>query len=95
MRAQAFEADSSFHAWAAEHPDGLVINVRRRLSPDYVILHRVTCPSLSEQSYVPGALTERSYRKIGASSEEELLDWIEGRIPNARGFSKRCSRCGS
>lgn len=93
MAATAFESDQLFHQWVGSNPHGFVINVRRRLSPDYVVLHRSTCPTVSSRTYAPGALTERSYRKIAATSQDQLLDWIKTHMPAAPGFSKRCTRC--
>ena len=95
LSVRTFSTDSSFHEWAAKHPEGWVLNVRRRLSPDYVVLHRTTCPSLLGQSYAPGALTERSYGKVGGGSEEELIKWLKTHIPAAPGFTKRCTRCSA
>lgn len=93
LRAKVFRSDLAFHKWATHNPDGWVLNVRRRMSPDYVVLHRSDCPTLGALRYANGALTERSYRKVGSDSERELLDWVRTHVPNAPTFSKRCTRC--
>ena len=56
----------------AAHPDGFVLNVRRRADPNYVVLHRATCGSISNDKQAPGAFTGRSYRKICATNVAEL-----------------------
>lgn len=40
-------ADGAYFAWLARNPHGYVVNVRRRCSPDYVVLHRASCGLIS------------------------------------------------
>lgn len=42
--------DGSYLAWLVVHPDGFVVNSYRRPIPDYLILHRSTCKSVSHRS---------------------------------------------
>ena len=58
-----FEEDVAYRDWLARNQAGYVVNVRRTLSPNYVVLHRATCPHIS-MPREPGAYTERSYRKL-------------------------------
>ncbi len=74
--AEVFQSDEEFTDWAMRNPSALVINIRRNPSADYVVLHKASCVDLSSRRYAPGALTERSYRQVGAHSEEDLLNWI-------------------
>ena len=37
----------SYLEWISEHPDGHVVNMRRWLDPDYLVLHRATCFSIN------------------------------------------------
>jgi hypothetical protein len=85
--------DLSYLAWVAAHPDGYVLNVRRSPDPDYVILHRANCWSISNETHAPGAYTKRGYRKICANSEGMLQPAAkhEGRSDGT--FSKRCRHC--
>jgi hypothetical protein len=55
--------DLKYLDWIASHPDGFVLNVRRVADPDYVILHRARCRSISNDGQAPGAFTERNYQK--------------------------------
>lgn len=71
--------DLSYLAWTAAHPDGFILNVRRLADPDYVILHRAGCNSISNDTQAPGAFTGRSYRKICAASVAELHSPLNAR----------------
>ena len=85
--------DFKYLAWTAAHPNGFVLNVRRSPDPRYVVLHRANCKTISTDKLKSGAFTERSYRKIGAATVEELQAAAinEGRSDGS--FSKRCSLC--
>ena len=39
--------DDLYQTWLAGHPHGFVINTRRRISPDYLVLHRASCAFIS------------------------------------------------
>ena len=86
--------DAAYLEWLARNPDGYVVNVRETLSPDYVVLHRATCPTISGPQE-PGAYTERSYRKLCGRTLADVAEaptWCR----RARGsFTKRCSICGA
>ena len=68
MTVNLFENDEAgYLEWISEHPDGYVVNVRRWLDPDYLVLHRATCFSISRHRNMdedPGGFTERSFEKI-------------------------------
>jgi hypothetical protein len=83
--------DVSYLAWIAAHPDGFVLNVRRSADPEYVVLHRASCKSISTREQALGAFTARNFRKICAASiaELQLAAERQGRIDGS--FSKRCS----
>ena len=85
--------DLSYLDWVGAHPDGLVLNVRRSASPDYVVLHRASCGSISSDKQAPGAFTARAYRKVCAITEAELklAAKSEGRSDGT--FSRRCGLC--
>jgi hypothetical protein len=85
--------DLTYLAWTAAHPDGYVLNVRSKADPDYVVLHRASCNSISNSKQSPDAFTGKSFRKICAELEAELqlASKREGRSDGT--FSKRCSHC--
>ncbi len=85
--------DEGYLSWIAANPDGLVLNVRRMTDPNYVVLHRASCGSISTDKREPGAYTTRGYRKVCAASvaELQLAAKREGRRDGS--FSKRCGLC--
>jgi hypothetical protein len=91
-----FDSDDSVYlAWLTAHPDGFVINTRRRSDPEYIVLHRATCRTISRPTAItrPGGFTERSYIKICAGSVEELRRWARGSGRPDGSFSKACGLC--
>ena len=85
--------DKGYRAWLADHPDGFVLNVRSVPNPEYVVLHRAGCGSISSEAQAPAAFTGRVYRKICATTvaELKLAAKTEGRRDGT--FSKRCGIC--
>jgi hypothetical protein len=84
--------EAGYLRWIAANPDGFVLNVRRTPDPNYVVLHRATCGSISTPRG-PGAYTCRAYRKICADDMHELqfAAGKEGRRDGS--FSRRCGVC--
>lgn len=84
--------DAGYLDWVARNRNGYVVNVRRRLTSDYVVLHRATCGSISALHEV-GAYTERGYLKLCGPTMADIVEaptWCGRR----RGcFTKRCSLC--
>ena len=85
--------DAGYLTWIATNPDGFVLNVRRVSDPEYVILHRARCRTISDNQRAPGAYTARGYRKVCSASLAELQSAAkrEGRLDGS--FSKRCYLC--
>jgi hypothetical protein len=93
-RARKFsDNDIDYLAWTKSHPNGFVLNVRRNPDSEYVVLHRASCPTISNEKQTPGAFTGRSYRKYCADNVADLrvAAALEGRLDQS--FSKKCSRC--
>src|SRR5688572_13581175 len=93
MSAIVFVTDQDYLDWLQQHPQGFVVNASQSLSPDYMVLHRSSCPHISQPTHEsePGGFTERGYIKVGAASVEALRDWVaEYGRPN-RTFSKECA----
>ena len=84
--------DAGYLDWLARNPYGYVVNVRRRLDPEYVVLHRATCGSISA-TLVAGAYTERDYVKLCGRSFADVCQ-APTYCGRAKGsFTKRCSHC--
>jgi hypothetical protein len=88
--------DAGYLRWLRDHPGGFVVNTMRGVSPSYMVLHRATCPSISEypSGSEPGAFTERQYSKACGESVEDLSTWVRanGR-PDGTFTSVACSHC--
>ena len=86
--------DVAYLEWLARNRDGYVVNVRQTLSPDYVVLHRAACSTISAPQE-PGAYTERGYRKLCGRTLSDVAE-APTRCGRAKGsFTKRCSVCGA
>ena len=85
--------EEGYLSWIATNPDGWVLNVRRAADPNYVVLHRASCQSISTDKREPGAYTTRNYRKVCAVSVADLQIAAsrEGRVDGS--FSNRCGIC--
>jgi hypothetical protein len=91
--ATVFMTDPEYLDWLATHPDGYVLNLRKRPDPGYVVLHRATCPMISRPQRTPDAYTGRAYRKVGATKLGPLqaIAREHGRADGS--FSKCCALC--
>lgn len=97
MSAVLFQGDDSgYIRWLKKHPSGYVVNIRSRLDPGYVVLHRAVCSSISQYPTMdrnPGGFTERSYQKICGLSISEinalLSDVFKG-LYSITSFNCRC-----
>ena len=87
--------DGPYLAWLGAHPTGYVLNTDRSYPPEYMVLHRASCPSISV--LVPparsGGFTERDYVEACSDSEADLSAWVRLKGRPDGSFSKRCPRC--
>jgi hypothetical protein len=89
------EADVAYIAWRAAHPEGFVVNILARSNPDYFVIHRTMCKTItpgSSRNNEPGAFTERTYRKVVGDSIHELIAWGEDRTWS-RDAMRTCRVC--
>src|SRR5687767_7335011 len=95
MPPEIFHNDADYRLWLETNPDGFVLNTRRIASPDYMMLHRASCPYISEPSHEsePGGFTERQYIKVGAPDVATLQEWVAANGRPDGSFSNECSRC--
>ncbi len=89
------EDDQAYLRWLARHPHGFVINTPRSTPASYMVLHRASCPSVSQYTWMtrPGGFTERAYIKVCAEQVAALRSWVSrhGRIDGT--FSRDCVIC--
>jgi len=89
--------DSEYLDWIAAHPDGYVVNSRRKFDSGYLVLHRAKCPTVHSHRGMmesPGGFTERSYLKFCSESMIELGEFLQGLTGLKDPYLKDCSRCG-
>ena len=67
-------------------------NIRRRCSPDYVVLHRASCPHVSNPRE-SGAYTERDYGKLCGPALDDIQHAPEYCGRDKGSFTKRCALC--
>jgi hypothetical protein len=90
------DEDSAYLNWVAAHPEGFVVNCRRKFDPTYLVLHRATCPTIQTHRAIdenPGGFTERGYVKLCADSIDYLRQYLMGLTGSPDPFSKQCSHC--
>jgi len=93
---QVFDGDDSiYQAWLSAHPDGYVLNARRNLSPNYMVLHKASCEMISNYGEMSkkGGFTERSFIKVCGPTIGALRDWVCKHGRADRTFSNECSLC--
>jgi hypothetical protein len=95
MAVEFNSGDGPYLAWLGAHPTGFVLNTGRSHPPEYMVLHRASCPSISVlvPPARPGGFTERDYVKVCADSVADLSAWDRLNRRPSGSFSKLCPRC--
>jgi hypothetical protein len=91
--AQLFQDDTEFIEWARVHPEGFVINFRANRSPDYIVLHRANCRTITTSTQGSGPLTTGAYRKVGSRDFRTFDTWIPRNIAGGQYVSDECTIC--
>lgn len=89
--------DRRYLAWVGQNAGGFVLNTRRLTpNPRYMFLHRADCRTINSLTgdAQPGGFTERTYRKVCATSKRELEEWVRSHGRPDGTFSARCKVCG-
>ena len=90
---QHFENDDAgYLRWLTENPGGFVVNVERSLRPEYLILHRATCSTISK-CRDEGAYAGRGYQKFVANDLDKLRGLARRVGREDSSFSKTCGHC--
>ena len=82
------DAEADYREWLSAHPNGFVLNLRRRHDPSYLVLHRARCHSVSStkrENY-----TTTNYRKVCASTAAEIEEWCQESMGAP---FRRCGQC--
>ena len=90
IEVQIFRDDEEgYLAWLAGHPAGFVLNVNRSPRPNYLILHRATCRTISGRPTRGGPWTG-PYIKVCSDDELQIAAWTGKTVGAA---PTRCGVC--
>jgi hypothetical protein len=81
--------DHGYLAWLQQHPIGYVANAERRLSANHLILHKVSCATISGRP-ANGQHWTRDYVKLCSVNRTELAAWANQAVG---GQLKPCGLC--
>jgi hypothetical protein len=81
--------DAGYAAWLAQHTDGFVLNRQAPARARNPVLHRASCPHISQLQLGPGRWTHGKEKRC-ADDVEELVSWARGA---SLAEPTRCSRC--
>jgi hypothetical protein len=84
--------DHGYAVWIEENPTGLILNTRRNPGASYTVLHRACCQTISKPRD-DGAYTGRGYRKVVATTIDELRSYTRSLGRTDGSFSAVCSKC--
>lgn len=87
--------DSNYLEWINNYVHGYVINTRRKIDEEYMVLHRASCSSIKNYNLMAksGGFTERNYIKICSTNIDDLREWVKVHGREDGKFSSECSRC--
>ena len=79
--------DAGFFRWLDDQPDGYFINAGRNPKPDYLVLHRPSCPHFDRS---PDVNWTKNYIKICSTVRSDLEEWAVGEVG---GDAMLCTNC--
>ncbi len=93
--AHVFEGDdTAYLEWLKDHPGSFVVNVHRQPRDAYAVLHRSSCPHIQSERLIPGAYTERGYKKLWAQTVDDARGWLQIEFKDRTAdFTKPCGLC--
>lgn len=87
--------DKNYQAWLAANPYGFVLNTPRNHSPEYMVLHKASCFSISNYTRMaqPGGFTERQYVKVCGKIVDDLRTWVRQHGRPDGSYTGECRLC--
>ena len=82
--------DPGYLAWVESHQDGFVVNTYRKPDPRYLILHRVTCGTITGKPARGDRWTTGEFMKACSENRADLEQWAR---EDAGGELKPCGIC--
>ena len=88
-------SDEAYLVWLGANPGGRVVNLKRKPSSSYAVLHRVSCKMIRpNEARMTGGFTEHGYVKLCAADEMLALQALREVLrERAAHFSKACALC--
>lgn len=83
-------ADEAYVTWLESNPHGFVLNTYRLPNPDYLILHRATCKSISRTAEPPVRWTTSDFVKVCADNVAEIEAWCRAKAAET---PQPCGQC--
>lgn len=84
------DAEARYLAWLAANPTGWVVNTTRRPDPEYLVLHRATCASISTAH---ANYTTHGYMKVCAQTRADLEAWGRDHVRGQVTCTCHCLGC--
>jgi hypothetical protein len=69
--------DAAYLAWLAAHTQGFIVNAFRNLRPDYLMLHRATCGTISGTPARGVTWTSGAFIKACAEMRQDIEHWAQ------------------
>lgn len=79
--------DQGFFDWLDDHADGYLINCERSPKPNYLVLHRPSCPHFDR---APCIHWTKDYIKICSARRDDLEEWAVGTVDGDVTLCKTC-----
>ena len=70
--------DKAYLRWLTQNPEGLVVNSYLHPSPDYLILHRANCGTISTAARTNWTTT--GFIKVCSLNKDELENWAKREV---------------
>lgn len=87
--------DEPFLGWMDEHPEGYVLNVKRKSSSGFAVFHDSECSHISGvlSSHRSDAHTKLDKIKVCVEETEPLVEWLTQNRPTAVVGAVVCGDC--
>lgn len=96
MEPEEFDSgDEPFLEWMERHPEGYVLNVKRKSSSGFAVFHDSQCSHISGvlSSHRSDAHTRHKKIKVCAEETEPLVEWLTENRPKGIGGADVCDDC--
>jgi hypothetical protein len=80
MALEIKDDDRAYLGWLVSHPNGFVVNAARTPSPDYLVLHRATCGTISGMPARGNRWTTGEYLKVCSEDRADLERWAHNQV---------------